>query len=237
MRSALTSLLLLLSIGCAPVHKRVISEPSIDADLNKVLTDVTALPASDVGLTSVGSLWRDAGIGPALVRDTRAFRTGDLMTVRLVESDTGSNSSTTDLERSSSQQFGLSAALGLEQANPQTGRFSLNNLLSSSVASSFAGDGQTARSNSLTATLSVRVMRVLNNGDLVVAGEKEIMINRERQVLSIVGSVRAIDVDTNNQVPSSKIANLVVRMWGRGEVNDVIRQGWFTRVIQRIWPF
>lgn len=229
--------LLLATVACVPVHKRAITEPSIDADLSSVLRQVEALPASDVGRTSPGSLWRDAGLGPALVRDTRAFRAGDLMTVRLAESDAGANSSTTDLTRSSSQEFGLSTALGFEQANPQVGRFSLNNLLSSSVNSNFAGDGQTARSNSLTATLSVRVMKVLANGDLVVAGEKEIMINRERQVLSIVGSVRAIDVDTNNQVPSTKIANLVVRMWGRGEVDSVIRQGWFTRVIQRLWPF
>ena len=229
--------LALATTACLPVHKRGITEPSIDDDLSSVMMQVDALPASDVGRTSPGSLWRDAGLGPALGRDTRAFRTGDLMTVQLVESDAGTNSSTTDLNRTSTQQFGLSAGLGLEQANPRTGRFSLNQLLDATTNSSFAGDGQTQRSNTLSATLSVRVMRVLTNGDLVIAGEKEIMINRERQVLSIVGSVRAIDVDTNNQVASTKIANLVVRMWGRGEVDAVIRQGWFTRVIQRIWPF
>ena len=69
------------------------------------------------------------------------------------------------------------------------------------------------------------------------AGQKTVMVNRERQVLTLVGSIRPVDINSSNQVASSKVGDLTVRLWGRGEVDANARQGWFQRVMNRIWPF
>ena len=93
------------------------------------------------------------------------------------------------------------------------------------------------RDAQVTGFVSVRVGRVLPNGDLVVAGQKTVMINRERQILTLVGSVRPVDIDAHNRVQSAQVGDLTVRLWGKGEVDDTVREGWFMRIMKRIWPF
>ncbi len=110
-------------------------------------------------------------------------------------------------------------------------------MLSTTSESSFSGDGSTSRGNTMRAFITARVMRVLPNGDLVIGGQKTVMINRERQILTLVGTVRPVDVDARNRVPSSSVGDLTVRLWGRGEVDATVRQGWFMRILNRIWPF
>ncbi len=221
--------------ACTPLNRS--PEPTLVTDLNQLEETIDLLPSFPEPLPASGSLWSEAGPGMALVRDTRAFRVNDLVTIRLTEQDSGTNSSGTDLERSSEADFGVGTALGFEQTNPVPGRFSLNQFLQTSSSSAFAGDGSTTRGNTLSATITARVARVLPNGDLVIAGQKNVMVNRERQVLTLVGSIRAVDIDAGNFVSSAKVGDLTVRLWGRGEVDATVQQGWFMRVVHRLWPF
>ena len=55
-------------------------------------------------------------------------------------------------------------------------------------------------------------------------------------MLTLVGSVRPVDVRSSNRVSSSYVGELTVRMWGRGEIDNTIRQGWFMRIMNRVWP-
>jgi flagellar L-ring protein precursor FlgH len=64
-----------------------------------------------------------------------------------------------------------------------------------------------------------------------------VTINRERQILTLVGTVRPVDINASNQVLSSSVGDLTVRLWGKGEVDATVRQGWFMRIMNRIWPF
>ena len=175
-----------------------------------------------------GSLWTDGGPGAALVRDTRAFRVNDLVTVVLRESSSGSNEASTELARESENLYTAALAFGLDFDDA---------LLDTALESEFSGDGKTSRSNRLSATITARVMRVLPNGDLVIAGQKTLVVNRERQVLTLVGSVRPVDVDRRNRVSSSDVGDFTVRLWGRGEIDDTVRQGWFMRIMNMLWPF
>jgi flagellar L-ring protein precursor FlgH len=199
--------------------------------------DIDVLPPFPEPPKASGSLWTDGGPGAAMARDLRAFRINDLVRIELRERSVGTNESTTELSRSSESDVGAGIAFGLEDANPAPGGFNLNNVLRTSASTEFAGDGATSRGNRLTGTITSRVMRVLPNGDLVVAGQKTVVVNRERQVLTLVGSVRAVDVDARNAVPSSSVGDLTVRLWGQGEIDGTVRQGWFMRVLNRIWPF
>jgi flagellar L-ring protein precursor FlgH len=232
-----TPLLLLSLLGPACAIRRPAPEPRVQADTDELMRQLDALPAFPEPLAASGSIWTDGGPGAALVRDPRAFRVNDLVTVLLDERSLGTNESLTDLNRSSAADFGADIAFGLEDDNPQTGEFNLNQVLSTQSESTFSGDGTTSRGNRLNATLTARVLRVLPNGDLVVAGQKTVMVNRERQILTLVGSVRPLDLDGSNRVSSAKVGDLTARLWGRGEIDGTIRQGWFMKIMNRIWPF
>jgi flagellar L-ring protein precursor FlgH len=226
---------LLLLTGCSVLHRG--PAPSLGADVQRLESDLQVLPPFPVPAPSTGSLWTDSGPGAALVRDTRAFRANDLLTISVKESSLGSNQSATDLNRKAQADFGAPVAFGLENPSAAAGKFNLASVLSTNTDSKFAGDGKTSRSSQLEGYITTRVMRVLPNGDLVVAGQKNVMVNRDRQILTLVGSVRPVDVQANNQVDSSAVGELTVRLWGRGEVDDTVRQGWFMRIMNKLWPF
>jgi flagellar L-ring protein precursor FlgH len=228
-------LLLLLATGCAMIHRG--PSPSLKSDVEQLETDLGVLPPFPVPAPSSGSLWTDAGPGAALARDTRAFRVNDLVTIGVSESSIGSSEAATDLNRQSKADYGAPVVFGLENPNAAPGTFDLAHVLSTSTDMSHKGNGKTSRSNKLEGYITTRVIRVLPNGDMIVAGQKNVMVNRDRQILTLVGSVRPVDVAPNNAVASSSVGDLTVRLWGRGELDDTVRQGWFMRVMNRLWPF
>ena len=226
---------LLLAPGCSTL--RSLGPPSLASDRQKLEADLDLMPPFAVSTPSTGSLWSDAGPGAALMRDARAYRANDLLRIRIVESSIGSNESSTALNRASSAGMGAAVVGGLENPSAQAGKFNLANVLTTSTSTKHAGDGKTSRSTTVSGYVTARVMRVLPNGDLVVAGQKTVGVNREKQVITLVGSVRPLDIDGSNEVDSSSIGDLTVRLWGRGEVDDTIREGWFMRVMHKVWPF
>jgi len=223
---AVVALAVLLACGCA-ARKTAVTYPLAD-DVARLQADLDLLPPVARPATESGSLWTDAGPGAALVRDTRAFRVNDQVTIVISESTSGSNQSTTDLARSSETELGAPTVFGLDTLNWDMG---------TETSSNFSGDGRTARQGQLLGNVTARVMRVLSNGDLVVAGQKTVVVNRERQILTLVGSIRPADISPGNRVASSTVGNLTVRLWGSGEVNEAVRQGWFQRMLSLLWPF
>lgn len=224
-----------LFVGCGIKHD--FREPSLEDDLLALNHALDVIPPFDEEKTANGVMWSDSGPLHTLMRDKRAFRVNDLLTIRIAESTSATQAAGTELDKSSSASGGASTLFGLEDPNAGSGSFNLGSLLSTEFSSAFSGDGSTSRNNSMSARLTARVARVLPNGDLVVAGQKTVMINRERQVLTLVGSVRYLDVDAANQVPSDQVGELTVRLWGQGEIDDTVRQGWFMRTVNRFWPF
>lgn len=229
-----TAVLIATATGCGVrVHP---STPSYREDVRGVLEEMEVLPPFPTPAAGSGSLWVAGGHGDRMFRDSRAMTVNDLLTVQIDEQSLGTNESTTDLSRSSQADVGASTAFGLESANPQAGKFNLNSVLQSDFSSSFTGDGATSRANRLSGTLTVRVLRVLPNGNLVIGGQKSVTVNRERHVITLVGSVRRDDITASNVVGSSRVGDLTMRMWGQGEIDATIRQGWFMRMLNTIWP-
>ncbi len=215
-----------LCSGCGVMKRKMTLGPSVDKDLQNLESQLDVLPPFPMPAKASGSLWTDAGPGAAMNRDTRAYRVNDLVTISVQESSTGTNAANTALDRSSN--LGVGA---------QTGQINISSLITGSTNNTFDGDGTTSRSNTLTGFVTARVMQVLPNGDLILAGQKTVMINHERQMMTLVGSIRPVDIDAQNQVSSALVGNLTVRLWGRGEIDSSVRQGWFSRMLNRIWPF
>jgi flagellar L-ring protein precursor FlgH len=196
-----------------------------DALVEQYLKEARETAAGDPG---PGSLWM-AG----LASDLRARRLNDLVTVRVMESMTGTGSADASLDKSSSGRIGVPTLGGLESKLP--GAVNPANLASLSANTSFQGGGSTARAGALSAVMTARVAEVLPNGDLVVQGVREIEINGDRQILVLSGVVRPTDISSGNVVPSTAIGQMRIRYFGRGLMKDNLSPGWLVRVLNKIF--
>jgi flagellar L-ring protein precursor FlgH len=185
---------------------------------------------------SKGSLFSDAI--PGYLEDTRALRVGDLMMINIDENADASGAATTGLSRASAGQTGFSALMGivpaLKKAYP---KLDTKNLFNYSSTSTFTGSGNTARNGQLSGTIAVRVAREMPNGDLFLEGTKVVMINTEEYHLYVSGLVRPTDIQQDNSVLSSRIADAQIEFTGRGDVADQQRKGWGARLLDAVNPF
>jgi len=159
----------------------------------------------------------------SLVAESKALKVGDLLTVIVQESSTAS--STADLQ--GQRNFKLSANLQL-QGIPHRG--TEPHSVTAGTGSESNGTAGTQRSGKLLAQLTVRVMQVLANGDLVIAGQQSLRINDEEQLITLSGVVRPRDVIENNTVLSSRIADARIRFDGEGFVTDQSKPSWITKL-------
>lgn len=156
----------------------------------------------------------DAASYHSLVAEHKAARVGDVLTVIVQEAATASSSADLRAQRS----FALSGNAGSSNGTTHTG--------SAGAQSESDGLGRTQRSGRLLAQVSVRVTGVNENGDLLVAGEQQLQINRERQLIKLSGVVRPRDISDGNTVLSSRIADARIEFDGRGFVTRQSRPGW-----------
>jgi flagellar L-ring protein precursor FlgH len=237
MRQLLFSMALAAIVcGCGQmVEKRFFpkpTEPEMVREVNRLSqTDVGAV---DMRPLSKGSLW-PADDHVFFYADKKALRVGDVITVRIVENAQASNTADTDLSRSSSAKAGLSTFFGKQKF---LDLFKLGDeLLNSSADNAHKGAGSTTRSGQLTATLTAVVREVLANGNLVIQGTRELAVNHEQQFITLTGIVRPQDIDRDNVVVSSQLADANITIGGLGVVADKQRSGWGTWIFDFVWPF
>ncbi|MEQ8203568.1 MAG: flagellar basal body L-ring protein FlgH, partial [Smithellaceae bacterium] len=104
-------------------------------------------------------------------------------------------------------------------------------------SNSLKGAGDTTRSSKLSASISARVLKILDNGNLLIEGRRQLTVNAEDQYLVITGIVRPEDITAINTVASQYIADARILYTGDGVINDKMRPGWLTRVVDWVWPF
>jgi flagellar L-ring protein precursor FlgH len=189
---------------------------------------------------TTGSLWQEENGRAYLYEDLRAMRVGDIITILIAEKHKGSKSADTSAEKdstiSNSLQGGALGYLGIPGV--RLGAEATRGLgIDASAKNKFGGKGATNREDTLTGTISAIVTEVLPNGDLRVEGRREVTVNSERQIMTIGGIVRRVDVNTKNTVQSTAIADAKIEYSGLGVVDDVQRPGWFVRILDWIYPF
>ncbi len=185
---------------------------------------------------SPGSLWRDGRSPAMLYTDARALRENDLVVVRVEEVADAKRSADTDMTHRSDFNASMAflkatngAALGM--GTGPTGS------LQGGFDKRFQGLGTTARTERLTATVPALVRKVLPNGNLFIEGHRVVLVNSEEHHFYISGVVRPIDIDQENSVKSSMVADAEIEFTGRGILSDNQRQGWLSRWFGWIWPF
>ena len=182
-----------------------------------------------------GAIYR-AGEGGLFSKDRRARKVGDILTVDFNEVFSATKAQTAASAKSDS--FELSLPLGLP--NLLTGGLANgdpNNALTTSTAQAFSGSGNAAQSNSLTGRLSVTVVRVFDNGNLGILGQKELTLNNGKEYIRVSGIVRQEDISSVNTVPSNRLADAQISYIGAGDMADSSKKGWLSRAMRTISPF
>lgn len=170
------------------------------------------------------------------LRSITATRKGDLLTVQINEATDVENIDLRSLDKSGSSNvtgdlsYGLGAGLGSAEG---TGTLSQN----SSSARAFSGDSEFRSERQFTDRFTVVVTDVLPNGNLVVAGERKIAVHGDSRRLTLTGVVRTFDLLPGNTVPSHLVANLKLSLEGKGAEQKFVKQNWFSKRVNRLWPF
>ena len=242
MKSLMIIMGLLVLSACGGIPSILKSEepiaPRLEAGLNGGSQEGKTLPSD-------GSLWKENGYR-SLFRDLRARQVGDLVTVNIVESSKANKKANTKTSRESSIDGGINNVLGWEDkikylssmGNKKAGRaFDNEQMFKASLKNDYTGSGETSRDETMTASITARVIDVTPDGNLLIRGTREVKVNNETQFITLTGFIRPEDISPDNTVLSSYIADAKIAYSGSGPVSDKQRPGWLMRVVDFVWPF
>lgn len=203
----------------------------------------TLPPVSYTPPPADGSIYHD-GYEVRLFEDIKARRVGDIITIVLEERTQASKSASLETTKETDIEFPNPTILGSTPSFGVPGFFPLdstsNNSLQTAVNSShdFQGEGDASQSNSLSGNITVTVSEVLPNGNLLVRGERWLTLNQGEEFIQIAGIVRPQDINTDNTVSSTLVADAQITYSGKGVIADSNRIGWLGRFFMSvIWPF
>ncbi len=195
------------------------------------VADTAPMPAAPATapVAANGAIFQ-AGTYRPLFEDHRARIVGDTLVVNIIEKVSASQKSTSSIDKSGTISAGITALPGV---NPRA--FARAGADANS-ANTFAGKGATESSNDFSGTITVVVRGVLPNGHLLIAGEKQIGVNNNVDVLRFSGQVDPRAIQPGNSVPSAHIANVRLEHRGRGAQAEAQAIGWLSRVFLSVLP-
>ncbi len=188
-----------------------------------------------------GSIWPGETTRNSFFQDLRARNVGDTVTVVISEKTSAIKEATTSTSRVSSNDVAIKKFLGLPLKFGMSDFLGQGQPFSPEVASNydsaFDGSGTTKRSGQFSASITARVVEVLGNGNLVIEGKKDTILNNEHQYLVLSGIIRPEDLSVDNRVDSNLISDARIEYSGKGVLADEQRPGWMMRILDNVWPF
>lgn len=215
----LALLALALTAGCTSVPPTNVHQP------------MTARPAPRPEMASANGAIYQAGYSRPLFEDRRARFVGDIITVRITESTSASTKSNNKLDKSNNASASVT---GLNKL-PGKGMVGLN--LEAESANAFSGKGEAANNNVFTGNMTVTVIDVMPNGNLLVSGEKQVSIGNEQEFVRISGVINPSFVDAFNSIESSRIADARIEYKSSGQLAEGMIMGWLARFFLNVMPF
>ena len=173
---------------------------------------------------------------------SRNYRVGDLITVMLDESTRAGREQKGSVSRDAENNVVPSGLVSKIMRLPDKllgnkfdGALNGVNLNKSTIKSD--GVGTAGQSASLSGAVSVTVVEVLSNGNLMVRGEKQLALTEGAEIIQVSGIIRPDDVSPNNMVQSRRLANAQISYRGTGDMAAVAKTGWGTKALLKVWPF
>lgn len=190
------------------------------------------MPTPQPATYNPNSLWRTGS--RAFFKDQRAAQVGDVLTVTVNINDQANWANETQRSRKDEQSSDITGFLGSKLL---TGTALPGPLFSDTGTLATDGKGTITRQEALQTNIAAVVMQVLPNGNLVVEGKQEIRVNYELRELIVAGIVRPEDINSDNTIDSSKIAEARIAMGGRGNITDIQQPRYGNQVMDVLLPF
>ncbi len=182
------------------------------------------------------SLWQE-GASRAMYSDKRASRVGDLITIVVQENTTANKNNQTSTSKKASMDAAITAFLYSPAASGLLTKGGTLPALKYNSANTFDGGGTIANSEQIVAQVTVRVIDVLPNHNMLIEGTRETAFGGEKQNVVLHGIVRPEDVAANNTVFSYNVADAKIQIITKGAITDSQRKGWFTKIWDKLSPF
>ncbi len=193
------------------------------------------MPTPQPASYNANSLWRTGS--RAFFKDQRAAQVGDLLTVTVNINDTANIANETQRSRTNKEDSGTTDFLGSKLLGGSAAKALPGRLLTADSTSSSDGKGSVQRQEALTTNVAAVVTQILPNGNLVVEGKQEIRVNFEVRELIVAGIVRPEDIQSDNTIDSTKIAEARIAYGGRGQITDVQQPRYGQQVLDVLLPF
>lgn len=196
----------------------------------------TPLPDAMVEQPNRNSLWQPGA--RSFFKDQRACRPGDILTVTVNINDSANMNNSTKKERTSQNKSALSKLAGAETGlSKYFPGITPSSVFDTSSTPSHSGKGTINRAEQINLEVAAMVVQLLPNGNLVIKGEQEILVNSELRRLHVSGIISKADIDPGNIVNSRRISQARIYYGGEGEINDVQQDKWGNKIIEAIMPF
>src|SRR5580698_9296992 len=193
------------------------------------------MPKPEAVSYNANSLWRNGS--RSFFKDQRAHQIGDLLTVTVNNTDQANFANETQRSRTATEDSGITAFLGSSLLGQKAASVLPGRFLTADSTSGTDGKGTITRQETLQTNVAAIVTQVLPNGNLVVEGKQEIRVNYEKRELIVAGIVRPEDIQSDNTIDSSKIAQARIAYGGHGEISDIQQPRYGSQVMDVLLPF
>ena len=228
--------------GCSSLERlRLVGEPPpLDAIRNPTTKAgykpvQMPMPAPQPAVYNPNSLWRNGS--RAFFKDQRAHQVGDILTVTVKITDNAQFENETQRSRTNKEDSGVTDFAGAAALGAAAKKFMPGRILTADSTASSDGKGSVNRQEALQTNVAAVVTQVLPNGNLVVEGKQEVRVNFEIRELIVAGIVRPEDIQSDNTIDSTKIAEARIAYGGRGQITDVQQPRYGQQVLDVLLPF
>jgi flagellar L-ring protein precursor FlgH len=193
------------------------------------------MPTPQAASYSPNSLWRNGS--RAFFKDQRARQVGDLLTVTVNITDKAKFDNETKRSRTNKEDSGVTDFAGAKLLSGNAAKVMPGKILTADSTAQSEGKGSVDRTEDLKTSVAAVVTQLLPNGNLVVEGRQEIRVNFEVRELIVAGIVRPEDIQSDNTIDSTKIAQARIAYGGRGQITDVQQPRYGQQVLDVLLPF
>jgi flagellar L-ring protein FlgH len=193
------------------------------------------MPKPETVSYNANSLWRNGS--RAFFKDQRASRIGDILTVTVNITDKANIANETQRSRTNKEDSGITDFVGSKTLGVNAQKILPGRILTADSTASSDGKGSVNRQEALQTNVAAVVTQLLPNGNLVVEGKQEIRVNFEIRELIVAGIVRPEDIQSDNTIDSSKIAQARIAYGGRGQITDIQQPRYGQQVMDVLLPF
>jgi len=231
-----------LAAACSSLDRlKAVGEPPSLSQISNPMTQAgykpvqMPMPAPQPASYNPNSLWRNGS--RAFFKDQRAHQVGDILTVKVKITDKATLENETQRSRKNSEDSGVTDFLGSKLIKTPATAILPGKILTADSTASSEGKGTIDRKEELLTNVAGVVTQVLPNGNLVIEGKQEVRVNYEVRELVVAGVVRPEDIESDNTIDSTKIAEARIAYGGRGQITDVQQPRYGQQVLDVLLPF